>query len=59
MTRRGPRGAEKWGVETEKTAGSSVGVGGGRPSQALSHYHAPVSLCQVLTVTQAASAVAN
>lgn len=28
MTRRGPRGAENWGVEGEKTSGSCVGVGG-------------------------------
>lgn len=70
MTRRGPRGAENWGEEREKTTGSSRGGGrvGGTAEAGEEKYNSrfrlfPIitlpSLCQVLTVTQPASAVPN
>lgn len=68
MTRRDPRGAENWGAEREKMARSSVGVVEVKQwrknaTADLGFFpfimHPFLSLCQVLTVTQPASAVPN
>lgn len=67
MTRSDPRGAENWGAEREKMARSSVGVVEVKrwrknATADLGFFPlscSPLSLCQVLTVTQPASAVPN